>query len=408
MTEQVSGDPITCGSVTFNDGATPICSGVALGSPGSDQAQCTTSALTVGSHNITAAYVPGACFFVGSTSSIVAQSVMAQLLLTPYNIGFVPSLVGNPGTGTTTAPPRTITVKNQSTGPVTMGTVSISPSQFAIASNTCNGVTLAAGDSCTVGVDFTATTVTTYTGQVQFPSTAPNSSQSVGLSGTGQAALMNAVAPVQFPNTVVGVTSATKSVKLVNGNPMPVEFDMTGAAFVGDSCGMAIASDGCTGNTLGYSGSVTPPNSCIIGVSFTPVAPGPCTATLSVSSAAGNSPQLVTLTGTGTLSILTFTPKSLTFASQTSGTTSAEKTVTVTNPNVATAGGTINIGSIGITGDFILSTDGCSNTSVAGGSTCTLGVEFSPTTTGTLTGMVSIPDNAGTGTQTFNLTGTGK
>jgi hypothetical protein len=299
-----------------------------------------------------------------------------------------------------------VTALNQSGGPITIGTVSITPSQFAITSDSCSGVTLNPGDTCSVGTDFTATTATMYSGQLTVPSSAPNSPQFVGLSGTGKLANMNAVAPVQFPNTVVGVTSAAKPVKLVNGNPMPVEFDMTGASFVGGSCGMAISSDGCTGNTLGYSGSITPPNSCTISVTFTPVATGLCTATLSVSSAAGNSPSLVTLKGTGTLSAPTFTPKSLTYVSQTVGTTSAARTVTVTNPN-APSGGTINISSITISGDYSISSNTCGST-LAGGATCTIGVQFTPTATGTRTGAVSIVDDAATGTQTIGLSGTGK
>ena len=66
---------ITCGTVTFNDGVTPIATGVPLGSPSSDQAAYTTSTLTVGQHSITAIYVPGACGFVTSTSSVLSQNV---------------------------------------------------------------------------------------------------------------------------------------------------------------------------------------------------------------------------------------------------------------------------------------------------------------------------------------------
>jgi YVTN family beta-propeller protein len=59
------------GTVTFKDGATPICTAVPLAS---DQAQCGTSSLTLGSHSITAVY-SGDVHFVGSTSPPLSQVV---------------------------------------------------------------------------------------------------------------------------------------------------------------------------------------------------------------------------------------------------------------------------------------------------------------------------------------------
>jgi hypothetical protein len=59
------------GTVTFKDGATAICSNVALAS---GSAQCITSALTAGAHSITAEYGPDANH-TASTSSPLSQSV---------------------------------------------------------------------------------------------------------------------------------------------------------------------------------------------------------------------------------------------------------------------------------------------------------------------------------------------
>lgn len=62
------------GTVTFNDGSTPICSNVAL-SGGS--APCATSSLTTGSHSITAVY-SGNTSFNASTSATLTQTVQVQ------------------------------------------------------------------------------------------------------------------------------------------------------------------------------------------------------------------------------------------------------------------------------------------------------------------------------------------
>src|SRR5207253_2614679 len=64
------------GTVTFKDGATAICSNVALN--GTGQATCTPTSLSTGSHSITAAYngsTDAPQSFTGSTSSALSQAV---------------------------------------------------------------------------------------------------------------------------------------------------------------------------------------------------------------------------------------------------------------------------------------------------------------------------------------------
>ena len=86
------------GTVRFYDG------GNALGSPVSvsgGQAQLQTSALTGGSHSITATYVP-ASYYNGSTSatvSVIVKKANATITVTPYSVTYD----GNPHTATGTA-----------------------------------------------------------------------------------------------------------------------------------------------------------------------------------------------------------------------------------------------------------------------------------------------------------------
>ena len=93
-------------------------------------------------------------------------------------------------------------------------------------------------------------------------------------------------------------------------------------------------------------------------------------------------------------------PPSLTFASQTVGTTSALQTETVTN----TGPSTLNIASITTSGDFsMVSTCG----SLAVGASCGIDVKFTPTATGTRAGALTIASNASGSPHTVALSGVG-
>jgi hypothetical protein len=95
-------------------------------------------------------------------------------------------------------------------------------------------------------------------------------------------------------------------------------------------------------------------------------------------------------------------PGSLTFLQQNVGTTSAAQTVKLTNN---TPNGLV-MGTVGATGAFKVSSNGCTGTIASGGS-CTIGVEFAPTQAGTLTGTLSINDSDASRPQMVWLQGTG-
>jgi hypothetical protein len=96
-------------------------------------------------------------------------------------------------------------------------------------------------------------------------------------------------------------------------------------------------------------------------------------------------------------------PASLTFAGQAVSTSSSAQTVTL-----ASAGSTpLEIVSIVDTGDFA-QTNNCPSApnTLAGGTNCTIDVTFTPTSTGTRTGALTISDNAAGSPHTVSLTGT--
>jgi hypothetical protein len=119
-----------------------------------------------------------------------------------------------------------------------------------------------------------------------------------------------------------------------------------------------------------------------------------------------SSPQLVGMTGTGT-SLVTFSPASVNFGSQSIGTTSGATGITLTN----TTGVTITLGNpaVSVTGTFLTtSATTCTNSlPVANNGTCVIYVEFAPTGLGYAAGTLSVADTDATSPQTVALSGTG-
>ena len=108
------------------------------------------------------------------------------------------------------------------------------------------------------------------------------------------------------------------------------------------------------------------------------------------------------MTGNGVAPEVNLSATALAFGNQTHGTTSAAKTVTVENSGSAT----LTFTSITATKDYNIVNNNCTG-SLAPGLTCTFGVTFSPTITGTDNGYVMITDNAGDSPQFITLTGSG-
>lgn len=100
---------------------------------------------------------------------------------------------------------------------------------------------------------------------------------------------------------------------------------------------------------------------------------------------------------------ITLSPASLSFSSQAVSTASAGQTVTVTNSGTAA----LTISQVSVSGDFADDTT-CSSTSpVAPGGTCTISVQFLPTSTGPRTGVLTVYGNVAGGQATATLSGTG-
>jgi hypothetical protein len=106
------------------------------------------------------------------------------------------------------------------------------------------------------------------------------------------------------------------------------------------------------------------------------------------------------LSGPTTSTTVSITPASLTFSSQKVGSTSAAQTVKLTNTGQAA----LSISSVKASANFAVSS--ACGSSLAVGANCLLSVTFVPTVAGSITGALSITDNATGSPQTVILTGT--
>lgn len=184
FTATLGGGSGPTGSVEFLDGASAI-SGCAAVAVANSSAACSTSALGVGSHSITASY-SGDANFTAATSSVITQTVQPapapQAALSPASLAFGGESMG------TTSPAQTITLTNTGTGTLSVSGITVSDSQFAQA-NDC--ASLAAGASCTITVTFTPVAAAGALNST-VPASATLSVASNSVSGTASATLSGA------------------------------------------------------------------------------------------------------------------------------------------------------------------------------------------------------------------------
>jgi sugar lactone lactonase YvrE len=211
---------------------------------------------------------------------------------------------------------------------------------------------------------------------------------------------------VSFPSQAVNTTSATISVTLTNSGDGNLNIASTPSVTGTNNGDFTVTS----GTTCNASAIISPRGSCVIDLTFTPAASGTRgPATLSITDNAVASPQQINLTGTGTAApapVASLSPSSLSFATQSVGTTSSTQNITLSNSGNAT----LTISSITITGansgDFQKGTVTCGAT-LAAGTNCAIPVSFAPSATGSRSATLSIGDNAAGSPHTLALSGTG-
>jgi len=216
-----------------------------------------------------------------------AAGVCKGLTFSPTSLKFSRQTIG------TTSPSKTVTATNSFPLPVTVKKVS-SSGDFA-QTNTCPvpPAQLAPEATCTASVIFTPTATGTRTGKLTFNDSAPISPQRVNLTGSATDISLSP-SRLNFGSHMVGTTSRAKTVTVTNDGSLTVNFTGSGIVIAGtdptdymisaNTCGLSIAAGG----------------TCTVSVEFKPMATGTRSATLQFNDDGGESPQTVTLTGTGT------------------------------------------------------------------------------------------------------------
>jgi hypothetical protein len=220
--------------------------------------------------------------------------------------------------------------------------------------------------------------------------------------------------PFNFGMQPVGVATNAQQFTVTNNTANAATFSSivtTGVSPVANT-DFAISNDACSPN-------VAAGLTCKVSVIFTPSVAAAESATLVITATVTNGGQNsaivlnVNLSGTGSASApgVGLAPASLAFGNQVLNTTSAAKTVTLTN----TGNAALTINSIAASGDFAATSTGANAcpispatlSATAGSNTCVISVTFTPTALGARAGTLTVTDNAGGSPHTVGLTGTG-
>jgi hypothetical protein len=332
---------------------------------------------------------------------LFGTGVAPAIKVSPTTLGFAKQTVG------TTSAAQLVTLSNSSGVGETITALSTTNADF-VASSTTGGATcgtlpsvLATSTSCTISVKFAPSTGTVEHGTLHITDNALGSPQSVALTGTG-APVTITVTPssIVVPARAVGTTSPGSKVTLKNSaNTSGTVITLSARSITGtNATDFAISGTTC-GSSLATGAS------CTVTVTFTPSIIGTEHATLNIPNSSTAGPQSIPLSGTG-VATLSVSPSLTTFATRPVSTTSADKFITVKNttPLVSVTISSITSSKPQFTIDAPHTTCGGS---LAPGATCKIAVQFTPTATGSISGVIIITDNAQHSPQQPQVTGSG-
>jgi len=305
----------------------------------------------------------------------------AAVVLTPLTLSFPATLVNQ------TAASQIITVANTGANPATLNTPIIT-GDFKIAASTCDS-TLAPQTACSLSISFTPTAGGTRTGVLTVTDSA--GTQTAQLNGTGNAPATDTLSPasLNFAQQAIGSTSAAQQVTLTNAGDVALTL-ISASAGPGDFT----ATNSC-------GASLNPHSTCAISVAFVPTAIGARTATVTVTDQFRS--QTVTLSGTGVAPPgVSLSPASLSFPATGVGLSALAQTLSLTN----NGGLPLHLANTALSTGFMIASSTCGST-LAPAASCNLVVVFSPTSAGAVPGTLTLTDDAPSGGQTTNLTGTG-
>jgi hypothetical protein len=329
---------------------------------------------------------------------------------------------------------QAVTVTNTGASAASVSSISVT-GNFS-QTNNC-GSSIAANGSCTVNVTFAPTSGGALTGTLSVASSAPESPLTVALSGTGVTSTTNLA--LNQPISASSNASGYPATNANDGNSSSYWESLDGAAYPqtltvnlgsvqaigsitldlppssawgprtetlsvlgstnGSSFSQILASANYTFNYSTNNNSVTfnlpsGTSTQYVQLNFT--------ANTGWSAAQVSEFEVFPGSGSGSGgSALTASPSSLSFGNQNTGTDSTAQTVTVTNPGSSS----VSISQLAVSGQFA-QTNTC-GASLGAGASCTVSIQFEPTSTGSQSGTLSVASSAPSSPLTVALSGTG-
>lgn len=321
----------------------------------------------------------------GTQTIALSGAGTGLLALNPSSQAF-----GNVTVGATKS--QTVTITNGDSSPVSISQLSVNNSAFSITGIT-TPISLNTSQSTTFTLTFSPKSSGSANGTVTITSDATNPSLTMAVSGTGVAsgALSPNPASLGFGSVILG-----------NQGSLTETITNTGGSSV------TVSQVGITGTGLTVSGITTPltlngGQSATLTVTFVPTAAGAVSGNLTVTSNATNPTLTVPISGTGVAAgALAANPTSLSFGSvNVSSSSSLSETITNTGTT------SVSVSQVAITGSGFTVTGITTPLTLAAGKGATFTVSFAPTSSGAVTGNLTITSTATNPTLTIPLSGTG-
>jgi hypothetical protein len=354
--------------------------------------------------------------------------------LTPTQTNFLDQVAANPqhglleqiftltNTGTNSITVGKLTGTNAIVGSSTTGDfVAAELSEFGVTLygyDDCSNAKLSSnGSSCNVGVYFAPSTTGAKTGSITFPITykdGTTASYTANLSGNSIAAYDSALlspGSLVFSAEAIGVTDAgQQNITLVNnGNVSFAPGKISGTNYgTGSDFNLGSSGNACTSGI-----EIAPTAFCTIYIAFTPQAAGLRTGSLTIPITYFGTSTPINLTaplsGTGLAAgtEISLSVTTLTFPNTAVSTSSAQLGIIFSNRGSTAYSVKTDIISGTNAADFAISSDGCSGTTLAAQSNCTIQIVFTPSASGPRTATLTETDNAAGSPRTVTLVGNG-
>jgi len=276
---------------------------------------------------------------------------------------------------------------------------------FSVVSTTClSGTVLSAHEDCVTLVVYAPSSlgVASPSGSLVFDTDAGLASVTLDGEGILGPAMSIVPDPMNFPDQLVGTASEARLVEVRSVGTAPLTNISVSSLATGTN--FSVLQDNCDGQDLAVGAS------CMLQVTFTPDDAILFNDSLDVS-ADNVSTETVDFSGTGIQSAISSSGSGA-FGSVNVGAQGGPNTITLTNTS-ATA--SLNLGNLQQVGanpnQFAIANDNCSNAVLAPspgpGNTCTFQALFLPTSGGSFTDSVLVPNDSATPNFAVALSGTG-